>query len=81
VNPENPSQVSSALVVPSSSDKASKPGQWTWSPEESREVERRLNERCMREPAAYIPTVWQVLTRGLGVAAGVGLYRWIGKKG
>jgi len=78
VNPENPNQTSSALVVPSAS---AKPAAWTWNPAESREVERRLNERCMREPAAYIPTVWQVLTRGLGVAAGVGLYRWIGKKG
>jgi len=78
VNPENPTQASSALVVPSAS---AKPAAWTWNPAESREVERRLNERCMREPAAYIPTVWQVLTRGLGVAAGVGLYRWIGKRG
>lgn len=78
MNPENPTQASSALMVPAAS---AKPATWTWSPAESREVERRLNERCMREPAAYIPTVWQVLTRGLGVAAGVGLYRWIGKKG
>ena len=54
---------------------------WSINSAESREVERRINEKCMKEPAAYVPTVWQVVTRGLGVAAGIGLYRWIGKKG
>ena len=78
MNPENPSQAS---PVPSSPG-ADKPATWSWSSSaESAEIEKRLREKCMREPAAYIPTVWQVLTRGLGVAAGISLYRWIGKKG
>lgn len=77
MNPEN-----QALTVPSSPG-ADKPITWSWSisSAESAEVEKRLREKCTREPAAYIPTVWQVLSRGLGVAAGIGLYRWIGKKG
>jgi len=45
-----------------------------------REMKRQQNEKCMRDPSAYVPTTWQFLTRGLGVAAGVGLYRWIGGK-
>lgn len=52
---------------------------WSINSAENREVERRINEKCMKEPVAYVPTVWQVITRGLGVAAGIGLYRWIGK--
>lgn len=44
-----------------------------------REMQRQQNEKCVRDPAAYVPTVWQFVTRGLGIAAGVGLYRWIGK--
>jgi len=45
-----------------------------------REMRRLENEKCRKEPLAYVPTTWQVLTRGLGVAAGIGLYRWIGGK-
>lgn len=52
---------------------------WSYSTADNVEVRRQVNLKCLREPSAYIPTVWQVVTRGLGVAAGVSLYRWIGK--
>ena len=45
-----------------------------------RQMRRLENEKCVKETMAYVPTTWQVLSRGLGVAAGIGLYRWIGGK-